>query len=233
MTNKGIIDSSIQEMFNRIAHRYDSLNHVLTFGLDILWRKNIVKTLPKNGYLRVLDICTGTGDQAYSIYKYNPSIKVIGHDFAMDMLKIGKKKFKNFPLYFVKSSVSHLCHPCKSFDASFCSFGLRNIINFKDVLKELNRVLKPEGKLIVLDFFKPTTSFGMFFYLKVGSLYIPLIGRLLAKDYRAYRYLVTSVNSFVSVDDFINELKNYGFETMNVKKFFFGIAYGIVAVKKS
>jgi ubiquinone/menaquinone biosynthesis methyltransferase len=217
-------------MFGRIAPSYDSLNHILSLGLDLAWRSRMaksVKGLPQNG--RVLDLCTGTGDQAFAILKKWPHLKVIGVDSARPMLAIAQKKRKNRELGMVQASALDLPFEGQAFDACFCSFGLRNVQGLPLVIKEVRRVLKNEGLLLVLDFFKPLSGFERFFYGVLAPTYIPWLGSKLSGDSKAYRYLVSSVGSFVTKDGFVEILKDQGFVLDRQKRFFFGVAHGIVA----
>lgn len=221
---------SVSRMFGRIAPSYDALNHILSLGLDLVWRSRMAKSvvsLHQNG--RILDLCTGTGDQAFAILKKSPNLHVVGLDSAYPMLAIAKKKRKNREVAMVQGSALALPFAARTFDACFCSFGLRNVPGLPIVLEEIRRVLRKEGLLVVLDFFKPASRFEAFFYGVLAPAYIPWFGAKLSGDSKAYRYLVSSVGNFVTKNEFVKILKSQGFIVGWQKRFFFGIAHGMVA----
>jgi demethylmenaquinone methyltransferase/2-methoxy-6-polyprenyl-1,4-benzoquinol methylase len=217
-------------MFGRIAPSYDALNHILSFGMDIVWRSRMAKVVRELSHApRVLDLCTGTGDQAYAVLRKSPSARITGIDAARPMLTIGKQKDREGRVAFLQASALHLPFRSGAFDACFCAFGLRNLPNLPTALKEARRVLKPGGLLIVLEFFKPTGWFERLFYEFVAPRYVPRLGAWLAGDAAAYRYLIGSVGLFSTTDQFLEVLENAGFAIIARRRFFFGIAYGLTA----
>ena len=186
-------------MFNNISANYDFLNHFLSLGIDHLWRKRAVKQLKTVQPKMLLDLATGTGDFAIACLKLNPD-KIIGMDISSGMLEVGKVKMKKRAFDHIidmqLGDSENLPFESNTFDAITVGFGVRNFENLEKGLSEMLRVLKPGGKAVVLEFSKPKTFpikqlFG--FYSKV---IIPLFGKYISKDERAYTYLPESVAVF-------------------------------------
>ena len=217
----------VAEMFNNISKRYDFLNHFLSMGIDKLWRKKAIKILGKNNPKVILDIATGTGDFAVEALKLKPT-KVIGIDISQGMLDVGIKKMK-------KKSVDHiielqledsenLSFEDNYFDGYTVGFGVRNFENLEKGLGEMLRVLKPNGKAVILEFSKPKK-----FPIKQGyhlySKYIlPTIGKIVSKDARAYTYLPESIAVFPEGEAFKDIMKKVGYKNVNSKLVSGGIA---------
>lgn len=201
-------------MFNNISGRYDFLNHLLSLGIDKLWRKRAVKELKEINPKRILDIATGTGDFALSSLRLKPE-EVVGVDISQGMLDVGKAKMKKKGVAdIVKMELGdseNLRFESNTFDAITVGFGVRNFENLEKGLADMLRVLRPGGKAIILEFSKPKKfpvkqTFG--FYSK---RIIPLLGSSISKDKRAYAYLPESVAAFPEGDDFLAILKKLGY----------------------
>ena len=214
-------------MFNKISKRYDFLNHFLSLGIDVLWRKKAIKLLAPHQPSHILDIATGTGDFALEALKLNPE-KIIGVDISKGMLEIGRQKIaakgleNRIDLQYGDSE--KLEFPDNKFDSVIVSFGVRNFEDLSKGLKEMYRVLKPSGTVLVLEFSKPQAFplkqlYGWYF-----NHILPGIGRMISKDKSAYRYLPESVKEFPSGDDFLNELELAGFKRCLCKTLTFGIS---------
>lgn len=224
----------VEAMFDNIAHRYDFLNHLLSLGIDNLWRKSAVKILKQHQPKNVLDVATGTADFALEDYKSNAE-KIVGVDIAEQMLAIGRKKINakglSEKITLQRGDSEDLPFSENSFDAITVGFGVRNFENLQKGLSEMYRVLNKEGLLIVLEFSKPK----VFPVKQVFHLYFhyvcPLIGKWFSKDARAYTYLPESVASFPEGEDFMNELKKVGFLNTQCKTVSFGIASIYTAYK--
>jgi demethylmenaquinone methyltransferase / 2-methoxy-6-polyprenyl-1,4-benzoquinol methylase len=224
----------VEAMFDNIAHRYDFLNHLLSLGIDKLWRKSAVKILKQHQPKNVLDVATGTADFALEDYKSNAE-KIVGVDIAEQMLSIGREKIKAKGLSdiitLLRGDSEYLPFSENSFDAITVGFGVRNFENLQKGLAEMHRVLNKDGLLIVLEFSKPK----VFPVKQVFHLYFhyvcPLIGKWFSKDARAYTYLPESVASFPEGEDFLNELKKAGFLNTQCKTVSFGIASIYTAYK--
>lgn len=219
--------AQVAEMFNNISHKYDFLNHLLSLGIDITWRKKAVKLLKEDKPKLILDIATGTGDFAIEALALNPD-KIIGVDISEGMLNEGKKKMKKKKLDHIidlqLGDSEKLLFEDNKFDAVIVSFGVRNFENLEKGLADMFRVLKPGGKTVIVEFSKPKKfpmKQGYNFYFKY---ILPQIGKLISKDNSAYTYLPESVQVFPDGNDFLNVLKKVGFKNTQCKALTFGIS---------
>ena len=214
-------------MFDSISHRYDFLNHLLSLNIDKVWRKKAIKLLEPFHPKTILDIATGTGDFAIAAKRLNPE-KVIGVDLSEGMLSIGREKLKRKGLeqliQLQKGDSENLPFEDDFFDAAIVAFGVRNFENLEKGLKEINRVLKPEGVFIVLEFSQPRKAPFKQLYFFYFDRILPLLGRAVSKDNRAYTYLPESVREFPDGDAFISVLEKTGFEKCRWLPQTFGIA---------
>jgi len=217
----------VAKMFNNIAAKYDLLNHTLSAGIDILWRKKAVRILKKLKPLTILDIATGTGDFAIENLG-SGAHKVTGIDISEGMIGVGIKKIKKKKLTdkitLQLGDAENLDFPDNSFDAITVGFGVRNFENLKKGLTEMYRVLKPGGTCLVLEFSKPKR----FPVKNVYNLYfnniLPGIGKLISKDKVAYTYLPASVDAFPDGNDFESILTSVGYKDTKIIPLSFGIA---------
>ncbi len=217
----------VAEMFDNISHRYDFLNHFLSLGIDIRWRKKAIKQLKNDQPKQILDIATGTGDFAIEALALNPD-KVIGVDISAGMLEIGKKKMKKKGLEdrieLQMGDSEKLLFDDNKFDAVIVSFGVRNFEHLKKGLSDMYRVLKPGGKTVIVEFSRPT-GFPMkqlyYFYFKY---ILPIIGKIISKDQAAYTYLPESVEAFPDGQRFLDILESVGFKNTVCKPLTFGIS---------
>ena len=217
----------VAKMFNNISKNYDLLNHVLSLGIDVLWRKKAIKLLQKDQPKLILDIATGTGDFAIEALALLPD-KVIGVDISEGMLEVGKKKIKKKKLdHLIELQLGDsekLLFPENNFDAVIVSFGVRNFENLEKGLRDMYRVLKPGGKTIIIEFSKPEKfpmKQGYNFYFKY---ILPRIGKLVSKDNEAYTYLPESVQAFPYGEEFLGILEKVGFKNTKCKSLTFGIS---------
>jgi demethylmenaquinone methyltransferase/2-methoxy-6-polyprenyl-1,4-benzoquinol methylase len=217
----------VTKMFDTISGDYDGLNRVISFGIDIKWRKKVVKLVKANNPKTVLDIATGTGDLAINLAETNAE-KIIGLDISNGMLEIGKQKIKKKKLEskieMVLGDSENMPFEDNTFDAITVAFGIRNFETLEKGLKEILRVLKPDGTFVILETSMPDkTPFkqGYNFYTKN---ILPLIGRMFSKDRSAYKYLCESASVFPYGEALNNILHKIGF--INVKDFpqTFGVA---------
>jgi len=224
----------VAEMFNNIAPKYDFLNHTLSLGIDIRWRKKAVKILKKIKPARVLDIACGTGD--FAIEDLNSGAnKVTGLDISEGMVKVGVQKVKSKGLSdkidLQVGDSENIPFKDNTFDGITVGFGVRNFENLEKGLSEMFRVLTTGGQLIVLEFSKPK-KFPIkqlyFFYFKY---ILPKIGRLISKDKTAYTYLPDSVNAFPDGKNFTNILEKVGFKSTKIVPCSFGIASIYIGTK--
>ena len=179
----------VAEMFDNIAGNYDFLNHFLSMGIDIYWRKRLVKRLTKQAPKYILDVATGTGDLAIAMLKANPD-KIIGIDISNGMLEVGRKKMKEKGLEdritLQQADSENLPFEDNSFDAVSVSFGARNFENLEKGLTEMCRVLRPGGKLYILEFSQPTVFPFKQLYRFYFKYILPLVGKIVSKDKAAY-----------------------------------------------
>ena len=205
----------IAAMFNSISGKYDFLNHFLSLGIDILWRKRAVRLLKNHQPKLILDIATGTGDFAIEALSLNPE-KIIGVDISEGMLSIGREKLikKNLTdkIELLSGDSEVLPFEDNFFDAVIVSFGVRNFENLEKGLSDMLRVLKPGGKVVILEFSKPKSFPFKQIYQFYFQWILPKIGKLISKNHAAYTYLPDSVEAFPDGDDFLNILDKIGFQ---------------------
>jgi demethylmenaquinone methyltransferase/2-methoxy-6-polyprenyl-1,4-benzoquinol methylase len=225
----------VAQMFNNISANYDFLNHFLSLGIDHLWRKRAVKQLQKQQPKVLLDLATGTGDFAIACLKLKPE-KIIGMDISSGMLEVGKQKMKKRAFDNIidmqLGDSENMPFPDHTFDAITVGFGVRNYENLEKGLGEMLRVLKPGGQAVILEFSKPKAFpikqlFG--FYSKV---LIPLFGKYISKDERAYTYLPESVAAFPEGAAFVAVLQKVGYQTLEPIRLSGGIASIYIGTKK-
>ena len=217
----------VADMFNSIAYRYDFLNRFLSAGIDVWWRKKAIRQLTETAPKKVLDVATGTGDVAILTYQLLHPEKITGIDISEGMLELGRKKIKklNFSDKIELKSGDSEVIPFEDniFDAVTVAFGVRNFQNLDKGMKEMYRVLCKGGKMVVLEFSKPTQpgfkSLYQFYMNKVA----PGIGKLFAKNKDAYQYLNDSVQAFPEGESFINIMHEAGFTQTYLIKLSFGI----------
>jgi len=217
----------VATMFNNISKKYDFLNHFLSLGIDILWRKKAIKLLKPYQPKVILDIATGTGDFALEALALNPE-KVIGIDISEGMLAVGIEKMKQRKVDNIITlqlgDSENLPFENDYFDAYTAGFGVRNFENLEKGLAEMLRVLKPNGKAVILEFSKPKKFPIKQLYNFYFNNILPRIGKLVSKDNAAYTYLPESVNAFPEGDDFLVILNQLGYKNAKAIPLMFGIA---------
>ncbi|MGD1845211.1 MAG: bifunctional demethylmenaquinone methyltransferase/2-methoxy-6-polyprenyl-1,4-benzoquinol methylase UbiE [Salibacteraceae bacterium] len=217
----------VAEMFDNIAGRYDFLNHFLSLGIDITWRRKAIRKLRSIQPKAILDIATGTGDFAVEASRLKPN-KIVGVDISHEMLEVGRKKMVRKSLENLidmrSGDSENLQFEDNSFDAITVAFGVRNFENLDKGLSEMHRVLRPGGKAAIIEFSRPrkfpVKQLYFFYFLKI----LPAIGRWFSKDARAYSYLPESVQAFPDGEDFIGRMHQAGFKEMKAYALTFGIA---------
>ena len=225
----------ITKMFDNISEEYDGLNRVISFGIDIKWRKKVVKLVANQKPKSVLDIATGTGDLAINLTQ-TAAHKIIGLDISEGMLDVGRKKINakklNNTIEMIIGDSENLPFDDNSFDAITVAFGVRNFEHLDVGLKEILRVLKPNGIFVVLETSVPTKfpfRQGYFLYTKI---LLPVIGKLFSRDKKAYSYLSSSAAKFPYGEAFNNILKKTGFISTKALPQTFGVATIYTASKK-
>jgi demethylmenaquinone methyltransferase/2-methoxy-6-polyprenyl-1,4-benzoquinol methylase len=216
-----------ENMFDGIAGHYDFLNHFLSAGIDIIWRKKAINKIKPCHPKKILDIATGTADLAIEASSF-PSVEITGLDLSEKMLEIGKKKIEKKKLQntlkLQKGDAENLPFEDNSFDAVMVAFGVRNFENLKKGLSEMNRVLKPNGTLMILEFSKPSK----FPIKQVYNLYfnsiLPGLGKIISNHNSAYRYLPDTVARFPDGNKFLEILNDTGYKNCNHSPLTMGIA---------
>ncbi|WP_017733177.1 bifunctional demethylmenaquinone methyltransferase/2-methoxy-6-polyprenyl-1,4-benzoquinol methylase UbiE [Nafulsella turpanensis] len=224
----------VAHMFNNISKKYDLLNHLLSLGIDIIWRKKAIALLKKDQPKYLLDIATGTGDFAIEALSLRPD-KVVGVDISEGMLAVGKEKIKRKGLQDVielqQGDSENLQFGDDSFDAVIVSFGVRNFENLEAGLAEMLRVLRPGGRVVIIEFSKPRRFPFKQLYNFYFQTILPKIGKLISKDRSAYTYLPESVQEFPDGDRFLNILSDLGYKQTRCKPLTFGISSIYTAIK--
>lgn len=225
----------VATMFNRIARTYDFLNHFLSLGIDIIWRKKAIGELRKDQPKLILDVATGTGDFAFEALSILKPEKIIGVDISEGMLEIAGEKIRKRGLedkIEVRLGDSEkLLFPDTTFDAVTVSFGVRNFENLEQGLRDICRVLKTGGKAVVLEFSNPKAFPVKQLYRFYSFRILPLFGRVFSKDPRAYTYLPESVAAFPDGERFLDIMRKAGFKTVKHRSLGFGICAIYTGVK--
>ncbi len=217
----------VENMFDGIAGKYDFLNRLLSFRIDVIWRNQVVNLLKKSNPQSILDVATGTADLAIALNKLNPK-KIIGLDLSNNMLEVGRIKVADRKLSqtieLVKGDSENLPFENDTFDAVTVAFGVRNFENLTKGLSEIHRVLKPGGQFIILEFSKVKTFPIKQFYHLYFRYITPLIGKLFSNDNKAYTYLPNSVQVFPEGEEMCVILQTTGFKNPVCKPLSFGIS---------
>lgn len=226
--------AQVAEMFNDIAGKYDFLNHFLSLGIDKGWRKKAIREIHKVNPKQILDVATGTGDLAIAAMAANPD-KIIGIDIADQMMEVGRKKLaeKNLAgiITLQPGDSAALEFDDNAFDAVTCAYGVRNFEHLEKGLKEMCRVMRPGGKLAVLEFSHPQ-KFPVKQFFKFYSKYIlPTLGNMISKHSRAYTYLPESVDAFPEGERLVKILELCGFKDAKAVPLTFGITTLYTATK--
>ena len=225
LSDKG---EKIQQMFGAIAPRYDFLNRLLSFGIDRRWRKKAVRLLKYRDGSRILDVATGTGDVALEIARNTPaSVRITGADFCKEMVELGQVKVAASPY---AGGIDLKVAPCEdlpfadnTFDSLTIAFGIRNVVDRKLGLAEMWRVLRPGGRMIILEFSTPRSQlFRQIYYFYFRRL-LPVVGGFFSR-YNAYKYLPDSVLEFPSHEEFSSMISEAGFRNIHLHELTFGIA---------
>ena len=223
-------------MFDQIAFRYDLMNRFLSGGIDIYWRKQAIKELKDLHPKKILDVATGTADVAIMTYKYLHPEKIVGIDISEGMLQLGRQKVAksllNKHIELIKGDSEAINFKDNTFDAITVAFGVRNFEHLEKGIGEMWRVLKPGGKLVVLEFSKPKKQWftGVYnFYMRVIA---PKAGQWLSKNKEAYQYLNNSVKAFPEGETFLQILQQTGFSETTLKRLSLGICTIYCGIKR-
>ncbi|GIV59311.1 bifunctional demethylmenaquinone methyltransferase/2-methoxy-6-polyprenyl-1,4-benzoquinol methylase UbiE [Rhodocaloribacter litoris] len=217
----------VQAMFDAIAPRYDLLNRILSFGIDRRWRRQAVAMLREHQPRRILDVATGTADLAIEALSLDPE-KVVGVDISDEMLRIGQEKIERLGLAdritLRKGDAERLPFSDSQFDAVLVAFGVRNFENLEQGLRQIARVLRPGGVLVVLEFSRPRRFPVKQLYRFYARHILPRVGRSLSRNEGAYQYLPDSIAAFPDGPHFLDIMEKAGFKDLRWKPLTFGIA---------
>ena len=221
-------EQNVKNMFNSITSTYDLLNRLMSLRQDVSWRRKMIENLPEN-LTTVLDVATGTGDVALESIRQFPRVKVIGVDIAVNMLKAAKEKVSGLKLpdrvNLLGGNTMNLPFGSAAFNAVTIAFGLRNVFDHHRALCEMYRVLKPQGKVIILDLsFAPSGLLRPIINLYFKTV-LPLMGLFIARDRQAYTYLPDSIRKFLSPEDLKKMMISIGFSEVKLIPLAFGIVH--------
>ena len=223
--------TDVRKYFSEISGTYDLLNRVLSLGIDRKWRREAVQVLPHGPETRVLDLAAGTLDLSLTYLNGGPG-EIYGVDIAQAMLLQGKTKVSptlDPRLHLVCADGLQLPFPDHFFDAAMCGYGMRNLPDNHEGLKELKRVLKPNASLLVLEFFRPNKILSKIFSQTYGRFVIPTIGKLISRNNEAYQYLHQSVSDFYTLEEYKQLMEKTGFTVTRAKHLTGGISSFILA----
>lgn len=223
--------ASVRAMFSAIAGRYDLLNHLLSANQDKRWRRRAVRLLTPRRGERILDLCCGTGDLAFECLRQQSYCHITGADFALPMLQIANGKQARSTAQFLAGDALRLPFADATFDAAMVAFGVRNFEDTEIGLREMQRALKPGGRILVLEFMRPTSDFvqrgfGVFF-----KKILPVIGKVVSRHSSAYNYLPASVNEFYTRREFEQLLRRVGLSKVRSFDYSGGIATAFIGHK--
>ncbi len=229
--------AAVRDMFTSIAPRYDLLNHVLSMNVDRLWWNRTARAFSevlRQPGAQVLDLCCGTGDMAFALYRRSSMsaapAQIIGADFSHAMLKLAEQKSKGKNIRWVEADALHLPFPPGQFQLVTSAFGFRNLANYDRGLAEIYRVLAPDGEVGILDFGEPKGLLGKLYRVYFRRV-LPAIGTLISGVRGPYSYLPASVLRFPSPDEMLERMRSAGFRDASWTPYTFGIA-GLYRGKK-
>ena len=225
----------VRGMFNDIAPTYDRLNHILSFDIDKLWRKRVVRIIKRLDAKHIMDMATGTGDLAIAMARKIEGSTIYGADFSSEMLAVAKQKIERLGLSerisLTECNAENIPLEDEAVDAATVAFGVRNFEHQKEALTEIMRTIRKGGHLIVLEFSNPRCTFVRWCYRFYSHYILSAIGRLVSKHATAYSYLPDSIDKFASPEAFTALLKEVGFASVERKSQSMGIAHIYIAHK--
>lgn len=233
--NKESKGEMVRGMFNDIAPTYDRLNHILSFDIDKLWRKRVVRIVRKLGAKYIMDMATGTGDLAIALARNIEGSTIYGADFSSEMLAVAKQKIEALGLSerisLTECNAESIPLADEAVDAATVAFGVRNFEHQKEALIEMKRTIRKDGHLVVLEFSNPRFALVRWCYRIYSHYILPTIGRLVSKHATAYTYLPDSIDKFASPEEFTTLLKEVGFDSVERRSQSMGIAHIYIARK--
>jgi demethylmenaquinone methyltransferase/2-methoxy-6-polyprenyl-1,4-benzoquinol methylase len=210
----------VRDIFRQIAPRYDLMNRLMTGGQDVRWRREVIHRARLLPHARLLDVGAGTGDLAFGAARCQPAAQVVAADFMLDMLQVGRERDR---LTATAADALDLPFAAGTFDAVVSGFLMRNVDDRCGVLREQRRVLKPGGRIIVLDTTRPSHGVLLPFIRFHMRVVIPLLGQLVTGSRSAYEYLATSTESFLRAEELAAQMSHVGFKNIGFRKLMFGV----------
>ena len=227
----GEIAAGVRSLFGKISGRYDLANHVMSLGVDCWWRRVLVRMSGVRSGESVLDMCCGTGDVAFSFAKYCRGLRIVGCDFSKEMIELARIKKGGSDIEWCVSDCCSTDFRDGEFDVVSCAFGVRNFSDLQSGLREMNRVLKSDGRGCIIEFSLPAFWAIRWVYLLYFKFVVPIVGGIIGGDMQAYRYLSTSVLKWDREVDLGAELSKAGFDKVVARRLSFGIATFYAAYK--
>ncbi len=228
--------TQVRTMFDRIAPRYDLLNHLLSLGIDRRWRSRVIGELRSSDPHHILDVATGTGDLAIALGRMSPQVCVTGVDLSEEMVAVGRRKVDERGLAgrvsLSTGDAEALAFDDGTFDAATVAFGVRNFSDIPKGLSEMTRTLRKGGTLAVLEFSRPDSKiFGTLFRFYFHRV-LPVVGGWISKDRAAYSYLPSSVDEFPAPERFLGMMADAGLDSCRAVPLTFGVAYIYIGIKR-
>ena len=233
------MSQSVKTLFDSISPTYDRLNHILSLNVDKGWRKKTISRITKQPLeiFQALDLCAGTHDMGLECLRQFPNVKITAMDFSEEMLKAGEHKIslylKNGQITPIVGDALKMPFPDNHFDVIFCAYGVRNFSDTIQGLKEIRRVLNPNGQLLILDFFRPENFFSRLFHKSYATHILPRVGQWISGNKAAYTYLRDSIQGFLTTAEMGTALLKLNFDNVAVTHFFAGISSCVSATRKT
>lgn len=225
----------VEQMFDSIAHSYDLLNHLLSMGIDKHWRRAAINSLKPFAPRKMLDVATGTGDFAIMSAKELQPESLLGVDLSEGMMDVAREKVKKEGLEqtisFKQEDCMQLTFPDDSFDALTVAYGIRNFEDLDRGLREMRRVLKPSGRLVIIELTSPQRFPMKQLFWLYSHVLMPLVGKIVSHDSKAYTYLPATMEAFPQGEVMSEILKKAGFTDIRFKRFTFGLSTLYTAAK--
>lgn len=227
--------TQVERMFDEIAHSYDFLNHTLSWGIDTYWRRAAINSLRPHAPREILDVATGTGDFAIQAARELQPEHLLGIDISEGMLSVGREKVERAGLNAVislkKDDCMRLSLPSDSFDAVLVAYGIRNFEDLDRGLREMLRVMKPGGHMVIIELTAPRKFPMKQFFWLYSHVLMPVMGRLISHDGRAYSYLPATMEAFPQGEQMQGILQRAGFRDVRFRRFTFGLSTLYTATK--
>ena len=211
----------VEDLFATIAYRYDLINDLQSLGLHRRWKKRLIQLAKPQSNERALDLCCGTGDVAFRLAK--AGTQTIGADFSLPMLQVGRNRFRNEKIQFIRADALNLPFDDSTFDLLTISYGLRNLADVSEGLNEMQRVLKPGGRALILDFGKPTNAVfrtGYYVYLKS---FVPLFGRVFCGNSATHAYIYDSLMAYPAQKGVAELMRQSGWANIRIENLLGGM----------